>query len=273
LARPSHSRPTKIPAPLPDRFLCELASSGGLALLLDYDGTLAELTTDPAQARPIPGVPQMLARLAHVQSLSVAIITGRRIKEVQRLLGLSVDLFFSGVHGLEFADSDGDTTFIPAATQCFPELDEVRRWLTAHVLANRGFWVEDKEAAIGLHYRSADPVEARRLCDRFAEFIAHTTPGLQLMRLKKIDEAMPNIAGKNRAVTTAIERLPHSHRAVYIGDDVTDEDAFAALRPDDVGIVVGDVRASLAQYRLPNPQSVAAQLTALDAFLSNRIAD
>lgn len=240
--------------------------SGGVALLLDYDGTLAELRIDPAKATPIAGVRETLERLAHSgSSISVAIITGRRIDEVKSLLGIKCDLFYSGVHGLEFAGTDGKSSFIPAAAKCFPELDQVRHWLKENVPAGRGFWIEDKEVTIGLHYRMADAEEARRLCNRFAEFIASSTPKLKLMRLKKIHEAMPQIAGKDRAVTTVIERLPAQHRAVYIGDDVTDEDAFAALRPGDLGILVGDERASFAQYRLPDPQAVADQLRELAA--------
>lgn len=257
----------RIPAPLPRGLLADLVVARGLSLFLDYDGTLAEIVTDPAKAVPLPGVPEMLEAIARSSlPAAVAVVTGRRIHEVKRMLGIGSGIIFSGVHGMEFEDSEGGAAFVPAALDCADELASVRQWLRGHVPANRGFRIEDKEAAIGLHYRDADPEEARRLTAMFSEFVVRSTPRLKLMQLKMLAEAMPRSAGdKGQTVAELKRRLPPSWTAAYFGDDTTDEDAFAALDVNDVGVLVGPERATLARYRVPGPQAVRDELNALAA--------
>jgi trehalose-phosphatase len=269
----SPSLRTKVAPPLPAGLLAKMASAGRLALMLDYDGTLAEIASDPARAVPIPGVAETIERLARASaSINLAIVSGRRVAEVRSLLGVRAELFFSGVHGLEFADGDGEPVFVTEARACEAETASVRRWLRANVPAGRGFWVEDKEITLGLHYRNVPAEDVQPLRERFAGFVGSQTPNLKLMRLKKIDEAMPKTAGKGHAVTTWLQQLPDARAAVYVGDDVTDEDAFAALRGGDVGILVGDARESLARYRLSGPRAVAKELRALASSI-DRLAD
>ena len=257
------SRRTSIPDPLPQRLLADLAATRGLGLMLDYDGTLAEIASDPSRAEPLPEVPQLIDRIAAQDRILVAVVTGRRISEVRALLQVRSLTRFSGVHGLEISDRDGATHFTSAALACAPELDRVRHWLHQHVPNGGGFWIEDKEVALGLHYRNADPDEARPLCDEFSEFVASNAPSLKLLPLKMLLEAMPKSAGKGLAVRNFKDRFPRSFVTVYFGDDTTDEDAFAALADDDFGVLVGPPRASAARYRVANPDAVMRELRSL----------
>jgi trehalose-phosphatase len=260
---------TRTPQPLPARLLAQIAATRGLNLLLDYDGTLAEFAADPSRALPLAGVPALIDQLAADDDsrVRVTIVTGRRIAEVKPLLALRSRAHFSGVHGMEFADRDSRIKFIGAALACAPELARVRRWLGEHVPPHRGFWIEDKTVAVGLHYRSADPGQASPLCARFAEFVARDTPSLKLLPLKMLLEAIPRAGGKDLAVKRIKHDAPRSFVTVYFGDDVTDEAAFAALDRDDLGILVGPPRKSFARYRVASPRAVARELRVLATAL------
>jgi trehalose 6-phosphate phosphatase len=244
--------------------LVQLADGPGLLLCLDYDGTLAEITTDPATAEPYPGVREQLQRLPSLRNqLTIAIVTGRTLSDVKRLLGVESGLFFSGVHGLELDEPGAKPRFATEALACASELAAVRRWFAANVPDGRGFMIEDKEVALGLHFRRADAQEAAALCDRFAQFVARETPELKLVRLKMLAEAMPRAASKARAVMALKQQVPSAYVTAYFGDDTTDEDAFAALGQGDVGVLVGAERRSLARFRVAGPAAVVRELRSL----------
>ena len=262
---------TSVPQPLPKGLLVDLAAAHGLGLLLDYDGTLAEIVNDPSKAKPLPEIPSLIDQIAaRNDRILVAIVTGRRISEVKELLGVRSLALFSGVHGLEVSDRNGKTEFTAAALKCKDDLQRVRQWLKDRTPSGRGFWVEDKEVAIGLHYRNADLEEARAMCAQFAEFVERNAPSLKVVPLKMILEAMPKSAGKHLAVAHFKERFPRSFVTVYFGDDTTDEDAFASLGKHDIGILVGPPRQSAASYCVATPQAVADELRSLAMFNVDR---
>jgi trehalose-phosphatase len=258
------------PSPLPRGMLATIARRRGILLCLDYDGTVSEITPDAANARPVHGIASSIERIANAPKQAlVAIVTGRRIEEVRRLIGIDSRLLFSGVHGLEFADANGKPSFVSDAVEYEPELARVRQWLLANVPKSRGFWIEDKGAAVGLHYRQADAVEAAGLCRRFSEFVFAAAPGLKLVQLKKISEAMPRSASKARAVAMLKGSIPRAFATVYFGDDSTDEDAFAALAGNDVGVLVGETRPTRARYWLAGPTALAVELSQLAEALAS----
>jgi trehalose-phosphatase len=256
-------------SPLPRGMLVEIARQRGILLCLDYDGTVSEITPAAANARPVEGIRTSIEGIAGASKQAcVAIVSGRRIEEVKRLLGISSGVLFSGVHGLEFTDANGEASFIPEVAECEPELARVRQWLLSNVPDSRGFWIEDKVAAVGLHYRQADASEGAELCGRFSKFVSANAPGLKLVQLKMIAEAMPRCATKARAVELLKARKPRAFATIYCGDDSTDEDAFAALGEDDVSVLIGAPRVTRAVYRLPDPAALAVELSQLAEALS-----
>jgi trehalose-6-phosphatase len=96
----------------------------------------------------------------------------------------------------------------------------------------------DRRIAVGLYYRLADGREAAGLCSRFTRFVTRETLSLKLVA-EKLLEAMPRAASKARALRLLKARIPASWVAVYFGDDATDEDAFAILAEDDLGVHLG----------------------------------
>jgi trehalose 6-phosphate phosphatase len=257
------------PAPLPRHLLAE-ASVHGLGLLLDYDGTLAELVTDPARADPFPGAGELIDRIArHRDRVRVAIVTGRRIENLTRLLKVNSEIIFSGVHGLQMSDAGGNLAFDPEVSESNGDLERVRDWLQREVPRGCGFRIEDKQFSIGLHSREADPDDARRVGEDFTRFVERETLHLRTLQLKMLVEAMPKIAGKNHAVARIKEMLPQSFVTAYFGDDATDESAFSALGREDIGVLVGAPRDTRARFFVDGPRDVIAQLETIAESLES----
>jgi len=262
----------QVPDLLPTGLLAYRARTSGLLLGLDYDGTLAEIASAPELAWPAAGVCESLTRLSDPKlstSIAVVIVTGRRIREVQGLLGVSLaHVFFWGVHGLEVCEPGASPRFTRESLDCVSELASVRSWLDHHVPRERGFRVEDKEMAVGLHFREAAPALFEPLCREFASFVAEQTPRLKLLRLKMVLEALPRAAGKGQAIEQTLLRSSRPFVPVFFGDDQTDEDAFAVLAPDGIGVMVGGARASRARWRVDGPSAVARELKELEDALA-----
>jgi trehalose-phosphatase len=269
----STTQPTEIPSPLPSGLIERIAQRERLLICLDYDGTLSEIAAHPAHARPIGGAGEVLAGLAaHPDRVRLAIISGRTISELRRMIGLDSGVLYSGVHGLEVIDAAGQRHLAPGVESVIPDLDLVREWLVRHVPANCGFVVEDKRVAIAFHYRMADAETATRIRRALARFVQAHTARLRILRGKMIDEMLPRDAAGKGAAVRAIQRqagLPAA-RPVYFGDDTTDEDAFRELREDGVGVLVGAARASWARWRVEGPAAVVRTLGELGSALDSQ---
>jgi trehalose-phosphatase len=257
----------------------ELAARGPILLCLDYDGTISELVSRPAMARPVEGVIAALKSMTlRRDRVAVAIVSGRPVEELRRMTGLGHRVMYAGVHGLEIAgrsrerggsESDGDDIRIAGdAARFAPELDRVRAWLAHNVPPGAGFEVEDKRLSIALHYRNAAPAAAAALRDRFEEFVRASAPHLRAAHNKMVVEALPTAASKGEALRVLGREAGAAFVPVYFGDDRTDEDAFAELVSHGVGVLVGEARPSLARFRVDSPAEVARVLTALAASLA-----
>jgi trehalose 6-phosphate phosphatase len=222
-------------------------------LLLDYDGTLAGITEDPDRAVPHPQVPELLRSLA--ARMPIRVITGRRVVDVARLLPVP-DLVAVGVHGMEEGPLGGEvhSRLDPASREL---MDSVRDELPRV----RGVRVEDKGAAIALHYRGA--ADEERVVGELREWAERLPAGLEPVWGKKVVEVRPRGFDKGRAARELADEHP-SATPVMIGDDTTDEDAFRALAESGGGapsvtIKVGPGETS-ARYRLADIESVVGYL-------------
>ncbi|MEM1116301.1 MAG: trehalose-phosphatase [Bacteroidota bacterium] len=227
--------------PVPDRPL----------LFLDYDGTLAPIVGDPAAAWPHPEVPALLPALAEAHA--VVVVTGRDLGTLARLLG-GVRVRAVGLHGSEAGWSDG--TVEHRAGEAFAD---VLAGLRASVPEAEGIRVEDKGHAFAVHYRHAPDPEAAR--DRLRGWAASVPDGLAQVWGKAVVELRPADVSKGTAVTQIAAEHP-DRTPVYLGDDVTDEDAFGALqalRTPSVTVKVGP-GATAAGHRLDDPEAVVAYL-------------
>jgi trehalose-phosphatase len=252
---------TEVPLPLPAGLPARLATDHKIILFSDYDGTLSEITPDIANAQPLPGVDLLIERLAsRPDRFRVVVISGRQTEKLARLLGVSRGITFVGNHGLEIMEADGSSRMAVDPALFMPALDAVRGWLRNHVPLGAGFVVEDKHFSVALHYRLADPDLALTMRLRLREFVRAFT-SLVIGEGKMVIEALPRQANKGAAVRALMREAGDGFLAVYFGDDMTDEDAFLALRESGVTVkVCAEPCPSWARYRVASPTDVTAAL-------------
>jgi trehalose 6-phosphate phosphatase len=235
------------------------ASLSDAALFLDFDGTLVELAETPDAIRVSPELPPLLARLAQRLDGRLAIVSGRSIQDLERHLpcrGLAV----SGSHGLELRLADGN--FVPLAAP--RELDGISEKVAHFVEAKPGLLVENKPFSVAVHYRRA-PERERQVHDFMTRLAAET--GLSVQQGKMVTELRPAGADKGDAVRAFMLQPPFAAaRPVFVGDDLTDEDAFrVAAELGGGGILVGPERETAAKWRLYGVSAVAGWLDRLAA--------
>lgn len=226
----------------------DLLSSVGL--FLDFDGTLADLVDDPAQVSADAELRAVLRRLADALPSRVAIVSGRSIEQLDRMLGDAAHaLALAGSHGAEFRVG-GDVTQVaipPALAQVATRMDEF-------AASHPGVSVERKTLGAALHYRRAPAVEGEAIALGEALAAEH---GLFLQRGKMMAEVRVD-GDKGRAVTSLIAGAAMAGTTPLVfGDDVTDEAGFtAAAELGGAGVLVGEPRDTAARYGLPDVRSV-----------------
>ena len=197
-----------------------------LGVFLDFDGTLAPMAPTPDTARIDPDCKESLALLAPRIALT-AVVSGRRADEIHRLVGID-GVVCSGNHGLE-RWQDGSVALRPEAAAAQESITRVRREVEA-VAVKHNVYVEDKGPIVAFHYRPApDRERARQALLRELEPRAREH-GLTLYEGIALIELRPRLP---LSKGTAVRELATEHRltaAVFLGDDMTDLDAFAALK-------------------------------------------
>jgi trehalose 6-phosphate phosphatase len=223
----------------------------GAALFLDFDGTLVELADTPDTIRVSPGLKPMLERLRHRLDGRLALVSGRSLADLERHLPLH-GVAFSGSHGLELRLADG--TRLPLSVPI--GLDDVRAKVEHFAAPIPGLIVEGKPAGIALHYRRA-PDQAER-AGAFMTALARER-GFSVQRGDMVVELRPTGATKGDALKAFMSEPEFAGaRPLFVGDDLTDEHAFAAAAAlGGAGILVGPARDSAARYRLGSVGAVA----------------
>jgi trehalose 6-phosphate phosphatase len=242
----------------PDELAAALAGLAGRRPLLvasDYDGVLARLRDEPAEAVPEPGVAEALARLAAVDGVTVALVSGRGVDDLRTTSGLSGPYRWVGSHGAEF---DG-----PLTGELADRRDELARLLAPLVQGTAGARLEVKPASVAVHVRQVrDRAAAATLLN---DVRSRVDPSLTMKPGKDVLELAVTDADKGSALRRLRAALD-AKGALYLGDDVTDEDGFRALGPDDVAIKVGDGETA-ARFRVPDPAAALAVLRRLGDLL------
>jgi trehalose 6-phosphate phosphatase len=245
--------------------ILHLASQKDVAVFLDYDGTLTNIVPRPEDAVLADSMRRTLRNLAHY--CTVAVISGRDLKDVQHLVALDT-IFYAGSHGFEISGPEGRHLQQQKGQEFLPVLDRAEKALRQRLEHKiQGVQVERKKYAVAVHYRRVqehDLAEIETAVDQIQE--QHRE--LRKTTGKKIFELQPDIDwNKGKALLWLLEQLDMDRPGVlpfYLGDDVTDEDAFKVLHDRGVGIAVQETPApTAARYRLRNPQEVEEFLTHL----------
>jgi trehalose 6-phosphate phosphatase len=226
------------------------------ALFLDLDGTLAPIAARPQDVRPDPRRTDVLERLCEALGGRLAVVTGRTLADVDRILEGRIAAV-AAVHGLVRRDSTGRLHERPA----HPRLHEAAAAFRAFAARDSGLLVEDKGLSVALHFRLArSHAEAARTLAR--QLAAET--GLTLQDGDMVEELRTPGPTKADSVLAFMGEAPFAGaHPVFLGDDTTDEDGFAAARAlGGSGILVGALRPTGAKYRLAGVEQTMAWLEA-----------
>lgn len=247
---PTTPFPSSLPAPpLP-------AAQDRWALFLDVDGCLLEFADQPDDVLVSPSLGALLQRLQRALGGAMALVSGRALAELDRLFG-SPGWAMAGLHGHELRGVDGTPRGMPS-----DPVQQAHMRQAAHALAARleGVQLEDKQHAIALHCRRAP--EQLATLRAAAEALAGKLPGYDLQPGNLVMEFKPAGVDKGRAVDALLAQAPFAGRTpVVLGDDLTDEHAFAAAnRAGGLSVRVGSREPTQAKFTLPSPPAVHAWL-------------
>jgi trehalose 6-phosphate phosphatase len=231
--------------------LARLARAPRLIVASDFDGTLSAIASQPEAARPHSRAIAVLEALAALPETFVAVVSGRSLADLDAVAALPACIERIGSHGLE--PSSGVAFSLDA--RAHQRLRRLTAELEGLVVSTPGARVEHKPFSVAFHYRHADPSRASRALAWIDETVDRR-PGLWTKPGHMVIELMVMPASKSWAIDMLRNRHPGS-TVLYAGDDVTDEDIFADLRPGDLGCKVGD-GPTAAAHRVAGPDEIVA---------------
>jgi trehalose 6-phosphate phosphatase len=212
------------------------------ALFLDYDGTLTPIVDRPEDARISPAMRRTVADLA--ERLPVCVVSGRDRPMVQELMGLN-NLIVAGSHGFDIWSPDGGTIEREEGADFSVLLVEVTDQLRQELAEVEGSLIEPKKASVAVHYRLVAPDQRPQIAALVQDILAAHPEQLKVTPGKMVYEIQPNLDwDKGKAVIYLLEALNLDGDDVlplYLGDDITDEDAFRALKDRGIGVFVGQL--------------------------------
>lgn len=235
-----------------------------LLFLSDYDGTLAEFDPDPTIPRPSPRTAELLSKLAVRTDISLGIVSGRRISDLRTRTQLPSRVYLAGLHGMEIE--------VGSRRWQHPDLEDAREYVRmlyeklddVHDVAE-GLVLEDKHASVAVHVRAVAPDQRAAALARADRCAEQWLAAGKLRRLtgNLVVEYLPNIAAHKGDATRWIiedvqERCSRPVWTVFVGDDVTDEDAFRVIKAG-VGVLVGS-RETAATEQIASTREVEALL-------------
>lgn len=222
------------------------------AYFLDVDGTLIDIADTPDAVHVDISLLELIARLYKESNGAVALVSGRAISDLEKLLG-ALRLPLAGQHGLERRDATGRLWMHAASPTAKCAIKEA----LAPILARHpGLRIEDKGLTLALHYRLA-PHLASYAQTLMARLARDANAGLEVQRGKRVAEIKPAGIDKGTAVAEYLSESPFlGRRSVFIGDDLNDEHGFAEVnRLGGISIKVGKGK-SCAHYRLHDVAAV-----------------
>lgn len=228
-----------------------MKNSHKVLLLLDFDGTLSPIVDDPQKAILPHQTRRWLQSLLKKRNIKVGIVTGRSLLDIRKRVALK-GLIYAANHGMEiFA---GGRMRLSKGKKFLRPIRDIEERLLKALSDIPGVSVEMKGASLSIHYRKVKAVALQKQVISKVKRVTRgllRKNGLQLTSGKMVVEVRPQrYWNKGCAALWIWRHLAAGYFPVYIGDDVTDEDAFLALRPHGVTIVIGNPRKTAAHYRM-----------------------
>ena len=257
------------PAALPNALekieeLFEKKGNRQFSIFLDYDGTLTPIVSDPDAAELPDDNRKIITELSNITP--VTIISGRDLKDLKSKIEISTAIY-AGSHGFDITGPDGLEMVHESEQEVTPALDEAEKCLKEELKDIKGSKIERKKFAIAVHYRNVENKDVKEVIDAVKKE-ANRHEILKTGSGKKVLELKPDIDwNKGYALNWLTEKLGwdrENYLRIYLGDDITDEDGFKALREDGIGILVGTHgEETSASFALRNTDEVSRFLEKL----------
>lgn len=234
-----------------------------LVLLFDYDGTLTPIVEHPWQAKLAPQTRDLLAELASQPHVHVGVFSGRRLDELEQLIGLP-QLAYCGLSGIEMR-LDGTLLVHPTAAACVPLIDEITRRLAAIERVYPGAWVEHKRYGFTIHYRGVEEAMVEEVHMRILGFLESWSRQLRIVEAPRAVEVL--VGGtwtKGDAVRRIIEQVGEPAFVLYAGDAPNDREALdATTAHGGIALGVGAFAPPSATAHVEDPETLVNWLQAL----------
>lgn len=239
-----------------DDFFASLARAPRRLLLLDYDGTLAPFHVNPAWATPYDGVREALDGIMRDRRSTVVVVSGRPARDLLPLLNLRRAPDIWGSHGWERLDADGEYRCGPLDGQAIRALMQDMEWILA--VKDVGGRIERKPGSVAVHWRGLNAESVK--CIREAVQRAWTSRDLcTKLQWMDFDGGIElRLPGRNKGfvIGKVVGEQPKAATA-YLGDDLTDEDAFKMIKGRGLGVLVRPAyRPTFAQAWLRPPEEL-----------------
>lgn len=244
------------------------SAESGIALFLDFDGTLVGITDRPEQCVLPASLRSVITALSEHPRCTVAIVSGRPVSELRSLIAIP-KIHLAGNHGL-FIEGPGYRYAHPGIAPAKPLIDAIGKRLVERMKNMPGVWIEAKPASCALHYRQATRNAARRARSLLSKIVQEddVEKKLRVMQGKKVLEILPAIAwDKGEAVLWLLRKFGGERYPVYIGDDTTDEDAFRVLSGSGLTIRIGRSAGTAAGYFIRSHDDVRGILAGILSYL------
>ncbi len=257
---PAAALPTAFEA-VPDLVGARIARR--LAVFLDYDGTLTPIVATPDLAVLDDDARDVVQRLS--ETVPTAVVSGRDLDDLLERVGIP-GLTYVGSHGFQVQHPDGGRTTVPGAESFLPVLAEAADRLDARLAPVEGARLERKRFALAAHFRQVPELRVADVREAVME-VAAAVDGLRVSGGKEVLELRPDLDWhKGRSVRRLFQEIADRTGAdlpVYVGDDLTDEDAFREVMADGLGVVVGEPSITWARMRLEDVAEVVRWLAAI----------
>lgn len=234
-----------------------------LVLLFDYDGTLTPIVEHPWQAHLAPETRELLAELDAQPNVHVGVFSGRRLDELEQLIGLP-QLFYCGLSGIEMR-LDGTLLVHPKACESVPLIDEITRRLAAIEHVYPGAWIEHKRYGFTVHYRGVDATLLNEVHTRILGFLECWTRQLRIVDAPLAVEVL--VGGtwtKGDAVRRIVEQVGEPAFVLYAGDAPNDREALDAVTAHGgIALGVGPLAPDSVTVNVEDPETLISWLHAL----------
>lgn len=251
----------------------KILKSGFIFLLLDYDGTLIPFKDKPSDVTTPKKIKKIIRELIKNQKIMVIIVTGRSLYDIKKLLNIN-GLSFIALHGLCIETSDGVQFSWKQSNQVQLLIKQIKKDIEDEIKKENGAFLEDKGLTLVLHYRLLSINKIQKIKKKFKNAVNTNDRKniLEIINGEKVIETRPKGWNKGKAIEMLLTKYAKKKDIfpIYIGDDITDEDAFKVLKKRGISIYVANQskRMTTARYWVKNPDEVFCFLQSLSQLLN-----